>query len=739
MRRVATFQIPREKLGLFTLTSGGWWRLGCSQCQSLKQAPATLVHASEFGLFGLTEAIELSACNKNASIGIELRGLAKTKRRALVQPLISGLILQRYIATIRPAKKIQEASGMSQYGHLVARVGNMQVIAEPGSLRMTYQLYGYLQVWILTLTVPYIWGFSEPLQHRRCIVYSCGPVSNFNSQESEASVRTSQDLSELRAAISSGCTSKELNWTRAGTCEHRDHVFADGLPVDISKLMSGPHVIIGGRERGDELFVAEIRGRGVVEVSSRLFVSYSTLVPRPVSKCAPEYFEPSITSAVHPQRSDDTRTTPSGLGCRAACDAISRPEKHLNDECGNRKGHVDQEKTYRIPRTMSSSTDRNSHSDVESAAPTIVDDNRSKNDPGDVGEVIAPGEESAQEIKDEKGDPFLVQWDGPDDPANPKVRFLHMSLSDQYSLHPSLFVVGYCVGPLLWGPLSENYGRRPIFLIGFVVYTGFQIGGALAPNIASILVFRFLGGTFAACPLTNSGAIIADMYVSQTPALAIFTLAPFAGPALGPTVAGYMSLAGVSWRWLFGVLSIFVSQHPLPTPARRAQFHLISFDRTARKNCASLLVMIDIIAQSKGRTFTGPSGMSMRSVSRFISKSLRRIENILGRPFIMFFQEPMLFAVTLYMSFIYGCVYLLFAAYPIVFTQGHHLNSGASGLMFLPLFGGGIGGVVVVSISHALSLIASDVPCCSTLYTTTRYIRDVFANLLLDPYHPSIA
>lgn len=63
----------------------------------------------------------------------------------------------------------------------------------------------------------------------------------------------------------------------------------------------------------------------------------------------------------------------------------------------------------------------------------------------------------------------------------------------------------------------------------------------------------------------------------------------------------------------------------------------------------------------------------------------------------MLFQEPMLLAVTLYMSFIYGCVYLLFAAYPIVFTQGHHMNAGASGLMFLPLFGGGVGGVIVVS------------------------------------------
>ncbi|CAE6446657.1 unnamed protein product [Rhizoctonia solani] len=362
-----------------------------------------------------------------------------------------------------------------------------------------------------------------------------------------------------------------------------------------------------------------------------------------------------------------------------------------------------------------SSTDRNSRSDLESAAPTIVDDNRSKTDRGDVDEVIAPGEESPEIIKDEKGDPFLVQWDGPDDPANPKnwsrlfrwyitalggVAVLNATFASSAPsgiegqlikdfnlstivaiLTISLFVVGYCVGPLLWGPLSENYGRRPIFLIGFVVYTAFQIGCALAPNVESILIFRFLGGTFAACPLTNAGAIIADIWDADTrgKALAIFTLAPFAGPALGPTVAGYMSVAGVSWRWLFGVLAIFAGVCTI----------VLAF--TLPETYAPIILKK---RAEKLRKSTGDE----RYFSAIEKQNLhwaKRVENILGRPFIMFFQEPMLFSVTLYMSFIYGCVYLLFAAYPIVFTQGHHLNAGASGLMFLPLFGGGIAGVVV--------------------------------------------
>lgn len=59
--------------------------------------------------------------------------------------------------------------------------------------------------------------------------------------------------------------------------------------------------------------------------------------------------------------------------------------------------------------------------------------------------------------------------------------------------------------------------------------------------------------------MTTSGGIIADMWDAdvQGKASAVFTLAPFAGPSLGPIFRGYMAVAGVSWRWLFWLLAIF--------------------------------------------------------------------------------------------------------------------------------------------------------------------------------------
>ena len=66
------------------------------------------------------------------------------------------------------------------------------------------------------------------------------------------------------------------------------------------------------------------------------------------------------------------------------------------------------------------------------------------------------------------------------------------------------------------------------------------------------------------------------------------------------------------------------------------------------------------------------------------------LNNTILKPFIMLFLEPMLSSLTLFMSLIYGVLYLLFEAYPIVFGPGgHNFNEGIQGLMFLPLFIGG--------------------------------------------------
>ncbi|KAF8973708.1 MFS general substrate transporter [Flammula alnicola] len=326
--------------------------------------------------------------------------------------------------------------------------------------------------------------------------------------------------------------------------------------------------------------------------------------------------------------------------------------------------------------------------------------------------TISDGLDTKSESGTDDYDPYLIDEFEPGDPENPRnwsngkrwyltlisgllvlnATFSSSSPSGIFSqlmaefkmsekvgiLTLSLFVCGYCVGPLLWGPLSEQYGRRPMFVYPFFLYACFMAGGALAKNTPSVLIFRFLGGTFAAAPLTNSGALISDIWDAgmRGKALAIFTVAPFAGPALGPTVAGFIG-DNISWRWVFWVLTAFAAVCEV----------LIIF--TIPETYAPVLFVQKARAK---RLETGDNRYYAR-LERADVSFMARVEHTLARPFVILFYEPMLIALTLYMSFVYGCLYLLFTAYPIVFTRGHHFSAGISGLMFLPI---PIGGALAV-------------------------------------------
>ncbi|TCD70210.1 hypothetical protein EIP91_004390 [Steccherinum ochraceum] len=245
---------------------------------------------------------------------------------------------------------------------------------------------------------------------------------------------------------------------------------------------------------------------------------------------------------------------------------------------------------------------------------------------------------------------------------------LHFS-QEVGSLTLSLFVLGFAFGPILWGPLSEQYGRRMVYIISFALYLGTQIGCALSPNTAAILVFRLLGGMFAAAPLTNSGGMISDMFdaASRGKPVAAFTVTPFAGPSLAPLISGYMAVSGVSWRWPESLKPVLLVKKAI-----------------------------------RLRRETGDDRWWAPYEKQRVPFAVR-MQGILTKPFRMLVTEPMLMAMTLYMSFMYGVMYLFFNAYPIVFAQGHHMSAGTAGLMFLPICIGGIlGGLSYIFIFGSL-------------------------------------
>lgn len=126
----------------------------------------------------------------------------------------------------------------------------------------------------------------------------------------------------------------------------------------------------------------------------------------------------------------------------------------------------------------------------------------------------------------------------------------------------SIYILGYAFGPLAVAPLSELYGRLPVYHVCNALFVVFTIACALATNLNMLIGFRFLEGLFGSCPLTIGGGTIADMIVQQKRGgvMAIWALGPLMGPVIGPVAGGYLSQAR-GWRWVFWVIAMAVGEN----------------------------------------------------------------------------------------------------------------------------------------------------------------------------------
>lgn len=124
----------------------------------------------------------------------------------------------------------------------------------------------------------------------------------------------------------------------------------------------------------------------------------------------------------------------------------------------------------------------------------------------------------------------------------------------QEILPATTFLIGFILGPLVFAPLSEQYGRRPILLSTLCLYIIFTMACALAPNWAAFLIFRIFCGMFASPPMSVTGGSLADVYkenVSRGKANVYWSTGTLLGPLAGPVVAGYTS--PYSWKWGYWV------------------------------------------------------------------------------------------------------------------------------------------------------------------------------------------
>lgn len=135
----------------------------------------------------------------------------------------------------------------------------------------------------------------------------------------------------------------------------------------------------------------------------------------------------------------------------------------------------------------------------------------------------------------------------------------------------SLLLFGFGLGPLLWAPLSELYGRKPAVLFPYFLAAIFMFTAGSAKDIQTVLISRFFCGFFGSAPVTNTGGVLSDLFPAEERGVAIvgYAMAVVGGPSLGPIVGAAIVQSYLRWRW-----TEYVSFGPgreLPTPL----FHLL--------------------------------------------------------------------------------------------------------------------------------------------------------------------
>lgn len=306
-------------------------------------------------------------------------------------------------------------------------------------------------------------------------------------------------------------------------------------------------------------------------------------------------------------------------------------------------------------------------------------------------------------------DPNLVTWTGPDDPQNPKnwkyskkwaavftvslftlispissslvapalgkiADELDITRDFEKNLTLSIFILAYAVGPLVWGPLSELYGRVIVLQLVNLIYLFFNLGCGLARTKSQLIAFRFLAGLGGSAPLAIGGGVLGDLFAAEDrgKALSIYSLAPLLGPAIGP-IAGAFIAQNTTWRWAFYATTI----------------------ADAIIQGAGLFFLQEtyvpvLLVWKKKRLIKETGNTALHTPydhpDRTVGKTMRIA---LERPFRMITTQVIVQAIAVYMLYVYGLIYVVLTSFPTLWSspqpKGYGEALGIGGLNYISL------------------------------------------------------
>ncbi|KAI0475657.1 major facilitator superfamily domain-containing protein [Xylariaceae sp. FL0804] len=252
----------------------------------------------------------------------------------------------------------------------------------------------------------------------------------------------------------------------------------------------------------------------------------------------------------------------------------------------------------------------------------------------------------------------------------------HVS-TEMTTLLLAIYVLGFAFGPMLLAPLSEHYGRRPVYVGSWFLLVMFNMATALAPNIGSLIAFRFLAGFCGSAPLTNTGGSISDLFKRNESGgiMAVYGLSSTIGPASALPISGYMAQR-LGWRMTYWILVAITGAFWIilvfTLPETRHTLVLENKAKRLRKQMRDQgLATADTLKDANADHRDTLGDMVRRTLTR---------------PLHFLFTEPITIFAAAYNGFLYGLVFLFNEAFPLVFGKGGHgFDTGQVGLTFLGL------------------------------------------------------
>ncbi|CAM6634753.1 TPA: Bcr/CflA family multidrug efflux MFS transporter [Enterobacter kobei] len=195
----------------------------------------------------------------------------------------------------------------------------------------------------------------------------------------------------------------------------------------------------------------------------------------------------------------------------------------------------------------------------------------------------------------------------------------------------STYILGFALGQLLYGPMADSLGRKPVILGGTLVFAGAAVACALAQTIDHLIFMRFLHGLAAAAASVVINALMRDIYPKEefsrmmSFVMLVTTIAPLMAPMAGGAVLVWFSWHAIFWilalaALLASAMIFFFIDETLPAEHRQ-KFHI----RTTIGNFASLFRHKRVLSYMLASGFSFAGMFSFLSAGPFVYIELNHV------------------------------------------------------------------------------------------------------------------